>query len=222
MKRKSRVKVRYNNVLKLFLTIILIFLLVLIFLNIRISNIYITGNNYLTDVEVIKSAKIENYPSIFKNTSSIIKKRLLHNQLVKDVKISYSFTSLYINIEENYPLFYNSTIKKTVLCDKTTTSNKYIVPYLINYIPDSIYDEFINCLISLNNEILLRISEIKYDPNDLDEERFYLIMNDGNYVYININNFSKLNKYEEILEKLSNKKGILYLDSGEYFEITKN
>lgn len=35
-------------------------------LNIKISNIYISGNNYLSDQEIIEIAKIENYPSTLK------------------------------------------------------------------------------------------------------------------------------------------------------------
>ena len=71
----------------------------------------------------------------------------------------------------------------------------------------------------LNKDILIRISEIKYDPNDIDNERFYLTMNDGNYVYLTLNKFDKINNYLEIVKTFNNKKGILYLDSGEYFEI---
>jgi len=44
-------------------------------------------------------------------------------------------------------------------------------------------------------------------------------MNDGNYVYLTLYSFSLANKYDEILPTLEDKKGILYLDSGNYFEI---
>ena len=66
---------------------------------------------------------------------------------------------------------------------------------------------------------MLKISEIKYDPNDIDKERFYLTMNDGNYVYLTLNKFNKINSYLEIVKSFNDTKGILYLDSGEYFEI---
>ena len=46
-------------------------------------------------------------------------------------------------------------------------------------------------------------------------------MVDGNEVYITISKMDKLNKYLSIIEKLDNKKGILYLDSGNYLEIKK-
>ena len=46
-------------------------------------------------------------------------------------------------------------------------------------------------------------------------------MNDGNYVYLTLNKFNKINNYLEIVRTFNNVKGILYLDSGEYFEINK-
>ena len=65
------------------------------------------------------------------------------------------------------------------------------------------------------------ISEIEYYPNDIDKERFILTMNDGNYVYITLYKTYLVNDYIKILSTLENKKGILYLDSGNYFEIFK-
>ena len=71
----------------------------------------------------------------------------------------------------------------------------------------------------VNIDILNRISEIKYDPNDVDQERFYLIMNDGNKVYLTIKKFLLINNYIDIVKKFNNAKGIIYLDSGEYFDV---
>ena len=70
-------------------------------------------------------------------------------------------------------------------------------------------------------DVLERISEIKYDPNDVDSERFLLFMNDGNYVYLTLDRFNNVNSYIDIIKKFGSKKGILYLDSGEYFKVLK-
>ena len=45
------------------------------------------------------------------------------------------------------------------------------------------------------------------------------ILYKGAYANIVINEY--LNKYDELLPELDNKKGILYLDSGNHFEIKK-
>ena len=65
------------------------------------------------------------------------------------------------------------------------------------------------------------ISEIEYNPSEFDDKRFLLYMNDGNLVYITITRIDLLNKYVDVIKKVGNKKGILYLDSGNYFEIKK-
>ena len=89
----------------------------------------------------------------------------------------------------------------------------------MNYITDTIYNEFLDKMSQIDFSILKRISEIKYDPNSVDEERFLFTMNDGNYVYLTLIHLEKINNYVDILKNFENKKGILYLDSGEYFKV---
>jgi cell division septal protein FtsQ len=78
-------------------------------------------------------------------------------------------------------------------------------------------------LLLIDEEIYMRISEIQYDPNEVDDKRFYLTMNDGNSVYLTLKTFEKLNNYldilKEVISKYKDKKGILFLDEGEYFEV---
>ena len=89
---------------------------------------------------------------------------------------------------------------------------------IINFIPDSIYDKFVEEFSTLNDEIIAKISEIKYDPSDYDKNRFLLYMCDGNYIYVNLSKFSSMNFYNEIYPTLDEKKGILYLDSCNHFQ----
>ena len=44
-------------------------------------------------------------------------------------------------------------------------------------------------------------------------------MNDGNLVYITLTKINKINKYNSIYSKMEGKKGIIYLDSGDYVEV---
>ena len=119
----------------------------------------------------------------------------------------------------NYPLFYDSDKKKTILLNKKKTTEKLNAPLLINYVPDTIYNLFLEKMSSLDYDTIKRISEIKYDPNEVDEERFLLTMSDGNYVYLTLEKFEVIDNYVDIIKTFNNKKGILYLDSGEYFKI---
>ena len=71
----------------------------------------------------------------------------------------------------------------------------------------------------LDDDILGKISEIEYVPNDYDKDRFLLSMDDGNSVYLTLTKFEMINYYDDVLTQLEGKKGILYLDSGNHFKI---
>ena len=149
-----------------------------------------------------------------------MKKRLEKNIYIKKAKITKKYLrEVHITIEDNYPLFYDSDKKKTILLNKKKTTEKLNAPLLINYVPDTIYNLFLEKMSSLDYDTIKRISEIKYDPNEVDEERFLLTMSDGNYVYLTLEKFEVIDNYVDIIKTFNNKKGILYLDSGEYFKI---
>lgn len=187
----------------------------------NIKNIYVLNNNYLSDQEIIDLAKLNNYPNFYTTSSSSIKKKLKSNTLIKDIKIKKRlFNKIYIYVDEYEVLFYNQNTSKYVLENKKEVLlDGIVVPTLINYVPDTKYNTFINKYILLDDKVKQKISEIKYDPNTIDEDRFFLYMNDGNYVYITLTKMELLNKYNEAITKVEGKKGTLYLDSGNYFEI---
>lgn len=204
----------------LILLILLVFFIYKLF-NTNIKNIYVLGNKYFTDQEIIDMAKIKNYPKSINNLSLTIKNRLEDNIYILSAKVYKKgfINKVYIEIKENYPLFYYKVEDKTVLYNGEKVTDKFTIPTVINQIPNTIYDEFTNKLKKVDKKILDRISEIEYAPNEVDEERFFLIMNDGNYVYLTLNKFLTINKYIDMIKSFNNKKGILYLDSGEYFDV---
>ena len=218
--KKKKRKIRYDRIL-IFLVIVIFIVISFTFLfNLKISNIYILNNSFLTNQEIIEIAGISDYPETLKNLSVQIEDRLKNNIYIKDVKVyKKGLTKVYIDVVENRPLFYYESSKKTILTDGRETDEKFVVPTVINYITDNYYDAFINEMANLDENILKRISEIQFSPNDVDDNRFLLTMTDGNYVYVNISTFNKLNKYISIIEELPNKNGILYLDYGNNFEI---
>ena len=79
--------------------------------------------------------------------------------------------------------------------------------------------KFVNSFSKIDNDTLLKISHIEYTPNDVDKERFILYMVDSNYVHVTLTKIEKINKYNSIVNELDGKKGIIYLDSGDYLEI---
>lgn len=216
-KKKKRIRIKKIIVFMLFTFSIIIFLYKLFTTN--ISNIYIKGNVLLTDQEIIDIAGLTNYPNSIKNNFYVIEKKLNKNKYILS---SYVYkkgflSKVYIDIKENYPLYYDSLNEVTILYNGTTTTDTFVVPTLLNQIPDTIYDKFINSIKNINKSILYKISEIKYDPTDVDQKRFLLFMNDGNYVYINLNTFNLINKYYDMMDSFDDK-GILNLDSGFNFD----
>ncbi len=224
MSKKKKGKKRKLNKKKLFtflFSFLLLFLLVYLIFNIRITNIYVKSNSYLTDQQIIDIAGISDYPKTINNLSIEIKKRLEENTYILSAKVYKKgiLNKVYIEVSENYPLFYYQTESKTVLYNGDKVDENSAKTVVINHIPDTVYDKFLDKMKKINNNVLSRMSEIEYKPNDIEDERFFILMNDGNYVYITIDKFLTMNRYVDILKSFNNKKGILYLDSGEYFDV---
>jgi len=222
-KNKKKRKLNKKRFLK-FITVVFIMSLFTYFVSYtKITNIYIKGNNYLTDQEIIDISKLKNYPISIKNTCNKIEKRLEKNIYIKSVKVTknISLNKIYIEIKENYPLFYYVGESKTILYDGTKIDDKLITPILINSLEKDIYNKLVEKFRKINIDILNRISEIEYIEEKKGIGKFLLLMNDGNYVYVDFKNFEMLNKYLDIISAFGNKKGILNLDSGKNFEVFK-
>ena len=223
-KKKKKRKLKLGRIL--IALIILVFIVYLIKLACRfpIKNIFVEGNNILSDQEIIDLAKIQNYPSMFKYSSNKIEKNLEKSEYISKAKVTKkNLKQIYIKVEENRVLFYNSPNKKSVLYDGKEVDEELAGPILINYVPDKVYKKLIEKMRLIDLEILERVSEIKYDPSKVDEERFLFTMSDGNYVYVTLEKLENINNYVkislEIINKFGNKNGTLNLDVGEYFEI---
>lgn len=222
MEPKKKIKIRYGRILIVLFIVILFSLFLSFCYKAPIKNIVIQNNLFLEDQEIIEIARLENYPSSFKNSSSKIRKRLEQNTYIKTAKVKKNWTGrVFITIEENYPMFYYQPNNKTVLLDGTEVMATFDIPLVINYIPNTKYEQFFKGMSEVSKDILGRISEIKYDPNEVDDSRFLLSMSDGNYVYLTLTRFSLINHYIDIIskEEFNGKKGILKLDAGNSFEI---
>ena len=145
------------------------------------------------------------------------------NQVVESVKVKKNiFGRIDIEIKEYNMLLKDEVDNGIYLANgKKINIDEFIkgLPSLINVVPEDVLNLFLKKLDNVDKNILPKISEIEYKPNEYDKELFLLYMNDGNYVYINTTRLSSINKYEGMLEQLDGKKGIIYLDSGNHFEI---
>ena len=228
-KKGRKVKSKFKTFI---LVIVLLFVFIFVYLMLgayvfktKISTIVVHGNSYISDSTVVKAAGLENYPNFYLTSSNEVEKTLLKNEFIKSVEVKKNlFFEFHIYIKENKPLFIREDINKVVFNDGTSidyVGGDLILPSLVNYVPDTKYDTLIKKMDYIDYEIIKKISDIKYEPNKYDEDRFLLYMNDSNRVYINLPKFKSLNKYDEMVTKFEGKTGVLYLDSGNYFQIDK-
>ena len=221
-KKEKKIKIRYGRIMICLSLIFLIIYLIFNYINIPVRNIFISGNSSISDQTIIDLADLSDYPSILSFTSYGLEKKLEKNIYIDEAIVKKKSRTIYIEIKENYALFFNQNTGKTVMYNFKETDKDYTAPILINSLTEEVYELFKQKMKLIKRSIIDRISEIKYDPVSVDEERFLFMMNDGNYVYITLEKIEAINDYVDIIKTFENKKGILYLDSGEYFELFTN
>ncbi len=221
----KKTRIRFVSLLIVLLVILGLFFGVYFSLKIKTRNIIIKGNNYLNDDYVMELAGIKNYPSFVLLKTYRTEKKVMTSKYISKCKIKKRLGFiLEVNIKENKALFYDTNKNKYVLdnngsVSEDTISSSFRVPRLLNYVPDKKYSKFIKGMKNIKDDTLSKISDIEYQPNDYDKDRFLLYMDDGNMVYLTLTKFKSINHYNEVLTQLENHKGILYLDSGNHFQI---
>lgn len=222
-KKKKKRKLKIKNIIIALFILVLVGNFIYVILKLPIKNIYVINNNIISDLEIMELSGVSEYPSFLLTTGSSIKNKLMQNEYISSVKVSKKWWGrLYIYIEEYNPICRSILDDKVILSSGEIVENNYNimdVPILLNDIPNDIYANFIKKFNLIDKDTLLQVSEIEYSPVNVDKERFYLSMNDGNYVYVTLTKIKRLNKYAEIREEMENKHGIIYLDSGNYIEI---
>lgn len=218
--KKNRIKILPFIIF--FIICFLLYFLIKFAIEYKIQNIYIHGTRNLNDEYILELSGIENYPSFLTSLSSKIEDNIKKSPYVKSVTVKKGFLGVVnIYIEEKSVLFYKENDKKYVF-DDYEEIDKIIYNYspvrILNYIPDTVYENFIKAFSKTDINVRDKISEIKYDPSEYDDSRFLLYMIDGNYVYITVTKMDSLNYYNEIYPTLMGKKGTLYLDSGNHFQ----
>ena len=225
---KKLVKKKKLKLLPCFIVLLLfggLSFLVYFFLNLPIKNLIVKNTVYLNDDYVLELAGVKDYPSFWLLSTNEIEKKLETSPYILEADVERNFFHvLVISVTENKPLFINNTNHTVVFADKEEVKideeiDLFRVPRLINYVPDNKYKTFVKGMADIKKDILGKISDIEYQPNDYDKDRFLLYMDDGNMVYLTLTKFDMINYYNDVLSQLENKKGILYLDNGNHFQI---
>lgn len=221
MTRKvKKKKLKTTRIILAFLIFIVILFLIKLIIKFPVTGFYISGNTYYTDGEILDKTGLSSYPSFILTNSFQINSKIKNDELIENIKIKKTILGKFkVIVKEKKILFYDLNENKSITEDGSKISYyDKDSPVLINTISSKkIYNNFIKKMNKVDDDVLKNISEIKYDPNTLDEERFFMSMNDGNYVYLTLSKFSNINNYIKISGTLGDKNGILYLDYGNYF-----
>ena len=221
-KGKKRRVFKVKNILLLLLLFLGVVGLVYYGVTMPVKNVYIKGNYILSDGEIMKISALDKYPSFLLTSSKSIRDKIIKNSYVKDVKISKKFGNVIeVNILEYSAVF--SFEDKIILSNGEIIPNTYNlsdVPILLNMIDDSsLLKRTAIKFGGVDANVLRQISEVEYQPVEVDGDRFLLYMNDGNLIYITLTKINKINKYNQIRDKLDGHMGIIYLDAGDYVEL---
>lgn len=225
---KKLVKKRKIKLLPCFIVLLVLgglSFVVYFFLKLPILNLIVENTTYLNDDYILELAEVKDYPSFWMSSTSNMERKLENSPYISEAKVERKFFHILVfNIDENKPLFINNTNNTVVFSDKEEVSvsdriDLFRIPRLINYVPDNKYQSFIKGMANIKKDILGKISDIEYQPNDYDKDRFLLYMDDGNMVYLTLTKFDMINYYNDVLSQLENRKGILYLDNGNHFQI---
>ncbi len=225
---KSKKKRKRIHFKRIFICLFILFLIgigLYFILTMPVKNIYISGNQLVSDNEVRVLSGLEEYPSFLLTKKSDIKKKLENNPYINRVTIKKKLGNIiYVYVKE-YQVISLSKDNKLILSNGLQIDNTYDlsdIPVLVNEIEnEKIYHHFSEKFEQIDKNILRQISEIEYSPVDVDGERFLLYMNDGNLVYITLTKIFKLNKYNSIKDKLGDMRGTIYLDAGDFVELKK-
>lgn len=222
-KKKKRVRLKVKNLIILLLVFSFILLMGYCALMMPINNIYINGNEILSDDEIMDMVDISDYPSFVLANRFEMKKILLDNSYIDSVTIKKKFGNiLEIKIVEHKVVASNKDGKIILSSGKIidNTYGIYDVPLLVNEInSDDVYKLFVTKMRDIDRDILRQVSEIEYSPVDVDSERFLFYMSDKNLVHVSLTKLNKIDKYNKIKDKLEGKRGIIYLDSGDFVSI---
>ena len=226
MKKKGKKrKLKLKRVLLVILILSILALTIYLLSLFKVKTYYVYNNKYLSDEEVLDILKLNKNSSFLLTNTLTEKAIILKNKRIKDIKIKRTISlDVKVYVTEYKILFYDEENKYSVLEDGSTIKYRYDnSPVLVNKVEDKeIYKKFLNKMNKVDDSILDVISEIKYVPNGIDKERFLFSMNDGNYVYVTISKLTKINEYRSVIDSVEDKKGILYLDYGNYFVPKEN
>lgn len=185
---------------------------IMVILNIRVKNVIIIGNNYVSDATIIRKGNLRDYPLFRDVSSKTLQQELNEIPLIEVNKIvKYPNGILKIVVDEEKPLAYIISNEEIL----TSKNNIYkdidlkvaSMPTIRTILSNDASLNLVKALNKIDDNIRQMVSEIEYSPTIsssgkvIDDKRFTFYMNDGNIAIINTINIDKFNDYLEVVSK---------------------
>lgn len=190
----------------------------------KLREIQIVGNKYI-DSEVILDAYgfKEGERLVTSFYKEKFKKVTLKGVANIDIKLYYTKGLITLTVKESPLVAYSYEAKtKVLLEDNSYIDTSHIdikeVPLLVGFSDEMIkqHPKFSDKLARMSKTAFNGISEIHIEPEPLEDIYFKLFMNNGYFVYTNLDNLLLMDYYPEIISKLDDKDNrcIYFLDDG--------
>ncbi|MCA0174399.1 cell division protein FtsQ/DivIB [Bacillus sp. RAR_GA_16] len=229
---KAQRKQRANRRLVVYLSIFFFLILLIIYFQSSLShirNVEVSGNNYVSDKEIIQLSELDNSVSFWNLNKEKVAEKVEQSKEIADVTVTRQFpVTAKVKVVENarvaylkkgsqyFPILQSGAILDALPKGDTPVS----APILMQWNESTELSDMAGELRKVNLSIINRISEIHYTPEGDKAFNLTLYMTDGYEVKTSISDFAeKMNSYPLIVEKLKDKaKGILYLNEGSWLE----
>ncbi len=229
---KAQRKQRANRRLVVYLSIFFFLILLIIYFQSSLShirNVEVSGNNYVSDKEIIQLSELDNSVSFWNLNTEKVEMKVEESKEIANVTVSRQFpATAKVKVVENarvaylkkgsqyFPILQSGAILDALPKGDTPVS----APILMQWNESTELSDMAGELRKVNLSIINRISEIHYTPAGDKAFNLTLYMTDGYEVKTSIADFSeKMNSYPLIVEKLKDKaKGVLYLNEGSWLE----
>ncbi|HLR59355.1 MAG TPA: FtsQ-type POTRA domain-containing protein [Pseudogracilibacillus sp.] len=231
-KLKQARKQKANRRLVFYLSIFLILISIIVYLQSPLSNIKeikITGNTIISDEAIIDKVGLNKDTKIWTINSKKLNKKLKKNPIIKSVNVKRKLPStILIKVNEYKVVGYVVTkeINKAVLENGTIVESEEdafdlsTAPFLYEFKDKEVLNRMTKELNELPEYIFDLISEVRWTPSKNNEYKIEMYMVDGFIVNTTIRNFSENMKvYPSIVSQLDSKdEGIIHVGEGSYFE----
>ena len=191
----------------------------------RVKILSCSGNHYFTDQQIYTIANIDLSSRTMFASQDAMRKRLMENPLIKEVEVKKHKDKISFNISEKTIIgYYVKDGKSYLVCDDTSRveledrykENLIHLPLIHGFSDtqiNNICHEFKKYDKYLTQEVVEKISEIGPYKTSYDKNMLKITMQDGNFVYTQIDDLLMMARYESMLTDLEGNPVCLVLDA---------